>query len=42
MTLMFLPIKFNFKLPDDVPPHESLSLLLASEEGDDEDGHAAD
>ena len=25
---------------DDVPPHEPLSLLLAGEEGDDQDGHA--
>ena len=25
---------------DDVPPHQSLPLLLAGEEGDDQDGHA--
>ena len=25
---------------DDVPPHQPLSLLLAGEEGDDQDGHA--
>ena len=25
---------------DDVPPHEPLALLLAGEEGDDQDGHA--
>ena len=25
---------------DDVPPHEPLALLLACEEGDDQDGHA--
>ena len=25
---------------DDVPPHEPLALLLAREEGDDQDGHA--
>ena len=24
---------------DDVPPHQSLALLLACEEGDDQDGH---
>ena len=24
---------------DDVPPHQSLPLLLAGEEGDDQDGH---